>query len=112
MGDTAVVAAAPQHLRALEHANQVRMARAQVKRRVRAGELRTADVVLTCPWEVRTMSVRELVASQRSWGPTRCRRLLLSLGVPENKQLGTLTERQRLALAAILTAKTRLQAAT
>jgi hypothetical protein len=27
------------------------------------------------------------------------------LGVPENKQVGTLTERQRLALAAVLTAK-------
>jgi len=31
--------------------------------------------------------------------------LLVSLGVPENKQVGTLTERQRLALAAVLTAK-------
>jgi hypothetical protein len=31
--------------------------------------------------------------------------LLVSLGVPENKQIGTLTERQRLALAAVLTAK-------
>ena len=29
----------------------------------------------------------------------------MSLGVPENKQVGTLTERQRLALAAVLTAK-------
>jgi hypothetical protein len=29
----------------------------------------------------------------------------VSLGVPENKQIGTLTERQRLALAAVLTAK-------
>jgi hypothetical protein len=31
--------------------------------------------------------------------------LLVSLGVPENKQVGTLTERQRLALAAVLNAK-------
>jgi hypothetical protein len=29
----------------------------------------------------------------------------VSLGVPENKQIGTLTERQRLALAAVLAAK-------
>jgi hypothetical protein len=43
--------------------------------------------------------------SQMRWGRARCRRLLVSLGVPENKQVGTLTERQRLALAAVLTAK-------
>jgi len=34
----------------------------------------------------------------------RCRRLLLALGIPENKQIGTLTERQRAALAAMLAA--------
>jgi hypothetical protein len=43
--------------------------------------------------------------SQKRWGRTRCRRLLVSLSVPENKQVGTLTERQRLALAAVLAAK-------
>ena len=29
----------------------------------------------------------------------------MSLGVPENKQVGTLTDRQRIALAAVLTQK-------
>jgi hypothetical protein len=43
--------------------------------------------------------------SQKRWGRTRCRRLLVSLNVPENKQIGTLTDRQRLAVAAMLTAK-------
>ena len=42
--------------------------------------------------------------SQKRWGRERCRRLLLALGMPENKQLGTLTERQRAALAAMLEA--------
>jgi hypothetical protein len=51
------------------------------------------------------MSISDLLMSQKRWGRTRCRRLLVSLGVPENKQVGTLTERQRLALAAVLTAK-------
>jgi hypothetical protein len=51
------------------------------------------------------MSVSDLLMSQKRWGRTRCRRLLISLGVPENKKIGTLTERQRLALAAVLTAK-------
>jgi hypothetical protein len=106
MGKSATVSAGQeQHLRALEYANRVRLARAQLKRRIAAGELSAADVVLRCPWQAHSMSISDLLMSQKRWGRTRCRRLLVSLGVPENKQVGTLTERQRLALAAVLTAK-------
>ena len=105
MGNSAGVGADQQHLRALEYANRVRLARARMKRKVAAGELSAADVVLSCPWQAHSMSVSDLLMSQKRWGRTRCRRLLMSLGVPENKQIGTLTERQRLALAAVLTAK-------
>jgi hypothetical protein len=105
MAETASVGAEQQHLRALEYANRVRLARARMKRKIAAGELSAADVVLTCPWQAHSMSVSGLLMSQKRWGRTRCRRLLVSLGVPENKQIGTLTERQRLALAAVLTAK-------
>jgi hypothetical protein len=76
-----------------------------MKRKIAAGELAAAEVVLSCPWQAHSMSISDLLMSQKRWGRTRCRRLLVSLGVPENKQLGTLTERQRLALAAVLTAK-------
>jgi hypothetical protein len=76
-----------------------------MKRKIAAGELSAADVILTCPWQAHSMSVSDLLMAQRRWGRTRCRRLLVSLGVPENKQIGTLTERQRLAVAAVLTAK-------
>jgi hypothetical protein len=105
MGNSASVGAEQQHLRALEYANRVRLARARMKRKIAAGELSAADVVLTCPWQAHSMSISDLLMSQKRWGRTRCRRLLVSLGVPENKQIGTLTERQRLALAAVLTAK-------
>jgi hypothetical protein len=105
MGNSAGVGAEQQHLRALEYANRVRLARARMKRKIAAGELSAADVVLTCPWQAHSMSVSDLLMSQKRWGRTRCRRLLVSLGVPENKQIGTLTERQRLALAAMLEAK-------
>jgi hypothetical protein len=105
MGNSATDGAEQQHLRALEYANRVRLARARMKRKIAAGELSAADVVLTGPWQAHSMSVSDLLMSQKRWGRTRCRRLLVSLGVPENKQIGTLTERQRLALAAVLTAK-------
>jgi hypothetical protein len=106
MGKSATIdAGQDQHLRALEYANRVRLARAGMKRRIARGELAAADVVITCPWQAHSMSISDLLMSQKRWGRTRCRRLLVSLGVPENKQVGTLTERQRLALAAVLTAK-------
>jgi len=105
MGISADVGAEQQHLRALEYANRVRLARARMKRSIAAGELSAADVVVTCPWQAHTMAISDLLMSQKRWGRTRCRRLLMSLGVPENKQIGTLTDRQRLALAAVLTAK-------
>ena len=103
MGNSAMVGPA-QHLRALEHANRVRLARAEMKRRVAKGDLTAAEVVIENPWHAESMSISELLMSQRRWGRARCRRLLLSLGIPENKRLGTLTERQRRMLAAMLTA--------
>jgi hypothetical protein len=120
MGNTATIGAAPQHLqaleeaqhlRALEEANRVRLARADIKRKIAAQERCVADVILSCPSYVRRMDLIDLLMSQKRWGRERCRRLLLSQGVPENKQIGTLTERQRRALAAVLSAE-RASAAT
>jgi hypothetical protein len=105
MGETATVNAAPQHLRALEHANRVRLGRAELKRKIASQQTTAADVVLGCPWEAASMEIADVLMAQRRWGRARCRRLLLSLGLPENKQVGTLTARQRQALAALLTAK-------
>ena len=106
MGNSATVGAdREQHLRALEYANRVRLARARMKRKVGTGELSAAEIVLTCPWHAHSMSISDLLMSQKRWGRARCKRLLVSHGVPENKQIGTLTERQRLALAAVLSSK-------
>jgi hypothetical protein len=106
MGKSATIdAGQEQHLQALKYANRVRLARARMKRRIAAGELSAAEVILSCPWQAHSMSISDLLMSQKRWGRARCRRMLVSLGVPENKQVGTLTERQRLALGAVLTAK-------
>lgn len=99
---TAGTAAVPQHIRALEHANRVRLARAALKRSVRAGDLRADEIVRSCPWEADTMSVSELLRSQSRWGRTRTRKFLVPLALNENRQLGRLTLRQREALAGAL----------
>jgi hypothetical protein len=105
MGEQAMSFAAPQHLQALQLANRVRLARAELKRKVAGGEISAADVIVECPWEAASMGISDLLMSQRRWGRARCHRLVVSLSLPENKQIGTLTVRQRRALAAVLTAK-------
>jgi len=103
MNVTASVATLPpQHMRALKRANQVRLARAELKRRVAVEEVVVADVILHCPWEAHSMAVADLLMSQRRWGQTRCRRFLAQVPMSEKKTVGSMTERQRQTLAAML----------
>ena len=92
-------------MQALARANRVRLARAALKRSVASGEVRAADVIVDCPWEAESMTLVELLTSQRRWGLTRARKFLLVLALSENKRIGTLTMRQRLLLSAELDAK-------
>jgi hypothetical protein len=91
-----------QQLQALRQANRVRLARAELKRKVATGELSVAEIVTDSPWEASGMEIGDLLRSQRRWGAARCRRVLVSVGLAENKQVGTLTDRQRKVLAAVL----------
>ena len=76
-----------------------------MKRSIARGELNAAEVIRDCPWETESMTLAELLTSQRRWGRTRSRKFLLALALSENKQLGTLTERQRHLLSNELQAK-------
>ncbi len=102
MTQTIRMTAEPQRLRALERANEVRLARAELKRRIAEGDISAAAVILACPWEASSWSVAELLMSQRRWGITRCRKFLGRNQISEIKPIGTLTERQRHLLAAQL----------
>jgi hypothetical protein len=92
----------PQYMRALQRANQVRLARAELKRRIATGELAVSDVLIDCPWEAESMAVADLLLSQRRWGQTRCRRFLAQLPMSEKKTIGSMTDRQRQTLIAML----------
>jgi hypothetical protein len=94
-----------QCMQALARANQVRLARAAMKRDVSAGRLQVTEVVLDSPWEADSMSLSELLCSQRRWGRARSRKLLSSIALSEGKRVGTLTDRQRRLLVAALEAK-------
>jgi hypothetical protein len=99
MTQTATKLPEPQRMRALERANSVRLARAELKRRIADGEVAAAAIILGCPGEVRRWTVSELLLSQRRWGTTRCRKFLESFQISEIKLIGDLTDRQRRLLA-------------
>ncbi len=85
----------PQHMQALAHANEIRLARAALKRSIKAGRVSAAEIVRECPGEVSTMTISELLCSPQRWGRARARKFLSPLAVNENRELGKLTERQR-----------------
>lgn len=99
MTDTAIMTRQPQRLRALERANEIRLARAQLKRRIADGDISAAEVILSPPCAAHSWAIGELLMSQRRWGTTRCRKFLLRNQINENKMIGALTDRQRRLLA-------------
>ena len=54
---SATIAPAPQHMQALQRANEVRLARAELKRRVSEGVITAGEVILACPWEAASMTI-------------------------------------------------------
>jgi len=91
-----------QRLEALARANRVRQVRAKLKRRIASGDVSATDAILFRRWETETMPVGDVLTSQRQWGDRRCRRLLTAMHLQESKTIGSMTERQRLDLAARL----------
>ena len=102
MTPTAPIDPQPDRLLALKRANEIRRARAILKRRIGAGHLSAAEVILDCPVEASRWPVAELLASQRHWGSAKCRKFLARNRISEAKPVGELTERQRHLLAAQL----------
>jgi hypothetical protein len=94
-----------QCMQALARANEVRLARAALKRDVSAGRRGVTEVIVESPWEAESMCLSELLCSQRRWGRARSRKLLSSIALSEGKRVGTLTDRQRRILVAALEAK-------
>ncbi|MDX6705612.1 MAG: hypothetical protein QOI48_1458 [Solirubrobacteraceae bacterium] len=97
-----IVPAPPQHILALQRANEVRLARAELKREVGKGAITVGEVILSSPWEAASMTIAELLTSQRRWGTTRSSKFLAGIGMPETKTVQSMTERQRSLLASMV----------
>jgi hypothetical protein len=95
-----------QRLEALARGTLIRQVRADLKRRIADGNVSAADVILLHQWEVESMPIAAVLTSQRHWGHVRCRRFLMPMRLKENKTIGSMTERQRLAVADRLSTST------
>jgi hypothetical protein len=102
MTPTALKTPEPQRLRALGRANEIRLARAALKRSIALGQVSAAEVILNCPDAAHSWPIGDLLMSQRRWGNTRCRKFLSRNHMVETKPVGSLTDRQRRILASTL----------
>jgi hypothetical protein len=91
---------------ALGKANEVRVARARLKQRLREGGDRIEHVLAEPPECVATASVFDLLVAVPKIGPVRAGRLLTAARVRQTKTIGSLSERQRADLIRLLHSRT------
>jgi hypothetical protein len=91
-----------QRMRALSHANQIRTARATLKAELAAGRARIEDVLTSPPAFAATAKVSDFLLAVPGLGPARAVRALTRCQIPHGKTAGTLSERQRVVLIALL----------
>jgi hypothetical protein len=91
-----------QRLRALEKANEVRLARAQLKRELAAGKIELAQVLTNPPPCAQTAKLRELLLAVPRIGPATVHRALAHCQIAYAKTIAGLSDRQRAQLIELL----------
>ena len=82
-------------MRALQHANEIRLGRARLKRELASGRARIADVIAEPPELARTAKVYDLLLALPKFGPAKTARSLTRCRIAPSKTLAGLTDRQR-----------------
>jgi hypothetical protein len=87
-----------QRLRALRLANEIRSARAQLKKDLASGKIELAQILAQPPECLRTARVRDVLLALPKIGSVKAGRILADCGIAHSKTLAGLTERQRTEL--------------
>lgn len=87
-----------QRLHALRLANEIRSARAQLKKDLASGKIELAQILAQPPECVRTARVRDVLLALPKIGSVKAGRILADCGIAHSKTLGGLTDRQRAEL--------------
>jgi hypothetical protein len=84
-----------QRLRALQRANEVRSARAQLKKELASGQIELARILVRPPEFARSAKVHDLLLLLPKVGPVKAGRMLAHCRIAHSKTLGGLSDRQR-----------------
>jgi S13-like protein len=82
-------------MQALQEANEIRVARAQLKKELGSGRARIEEILAEPPGAARTAKVYDLLLALPKVGPVRAARSLTQCRIAPSKTVGGLSERQR-----------------
>lgn len=91
-----------QRMEALEHANDIRMRRARLKREIKAGRQPVHELLLEPPAELETAKVFDVLLAVPKYGRVKVNKILSRVRVSPSKTLGGMSERQRRELVTLM----------
>ena len=89
-------------MRALRRANEIRSARAQLKRDLKAGKVRIGQLLLDPPEYVLSAKAFDMIVAVPKYGRVKANKILTQCRISPSKTIGGLSERQRGELVAFL----------
>jgi hypothetical protein len=91
-----------QRMRALRRANEIRTARAQLKRDLKAGKARIEQLLGDPPEYVLSAKAFDMIIAVPKYGRVKANKILNQCRISPSKTIGGLSERQRGELVAFL----------
>lgn len=91
-----------QRMDALERANRIRTARAQLKRDLKAGKVSIHQLLLKPPAYLETAKVFDMLLAVPKYGRVKANKVLVQCRISPSKTIGGLSERQRTELVSML----------
>ena len=84
-----------QRMRALRRANEIRSARAQLKRDLKAGKVKIEKLLLDPPEYVLSAKAFDMILAVPKYGRVKANKILTQCRISPSKTIGGLSERQR-----------------
>lgn len=91
-----------QRMEALGKANEIRSARAQLKRDLKAGRISIQQLLLEPPQYVETAKVFDMMLAVPKYGRVKVNKILQTCRISPSKTIGGLSDRQRGELVGLL----------
>ena len=91
-----------QRMRALRRANEIRSARAQLKRDLKAGKVKIEKLLLDPPDYVLSAKAFDMILAVPKYGRVKANKILTQCRISPSKTIGGLSERQRAELVQFL----------